>query len=146
MKNKAGVMDITSNQLRLVQTVMGKIANDRDTRLEILSDMCQRPIGSTKELTQAEANMVVKELGGTLAMNSIRRKQHLKSAIYHLSMKIDFLNMRYPEDDYDTRMMNCAKVDGWLQTHGVVKKPVGEMTTAELGKVIGQLKAIVGKV
>lgn len=138
-------MEITLNQLRLVQTVMGKVATDRETRLEILSDMCQRPIGSTKELTQDEANMIVRELGGQWARGSIKRKQHLKATVYHLSMRIDFLNLAYPGDDYDNRRMNMAKVDNWLLTHGVVKKTVGTMTTAELGKVIGQMKAIVWK-
>lgn len=135
-------MEITTNQLRLVQTVMGKISTDRETRLEILSDMCQRPIGSTKELTQQEAKMVVEKLGGQWARGSIKRKQNLKATIYHLSMKIDFLNLDYQGTDYATRKMNCAKVDNWLLTHGVVKKPVDSMTTAELGKVIGQMKAI----
>lgn len=138
-------MEITFNQLRLVQTVMGKIAHDRETRLEILSDMCQRPIGSTKELTQDEAKMIVRELGGEWVRGSIKRKQNLKATVYHLSMKIDFLNLSYPGNDYDTRKMNMAKVDNWLMTHGVVKKPVESMTTAELGKVIGQMKAILTK-
>lgn len=131
--------------MRLVNTILCRISPDRDTRLEILSDICQRYIGSSKDLTRSEATMIVEKLGGDSAMESIRRKTNLKATIYHLSMKIDFLNLNYQDNDDATRRMNMAKVDGWLLTHGVVKKPVGEMTTAELGKVIGQMKAILGK-
>ncbi|MCQ2275413.1 MAG: hypothetical protein MJZ87_00475 [Bacteroidales bacterium] len=135
-------MKITSNQLRAVQAILGKITSDRDDRISLLSDMFERPITSTKDLTFDEAKLILERFGGDELKAITVRKQQLKATIYHLSMKIEFLNLSYPGDDYDNRRMNMAKVDMWLLTHGIVKKRVKEMSIAELGKVIGQMKAI----
>lgn len=142
---KSEAMKITSNQLRAVQAILGKITSDRDDRISLLSDMFERPITSTKDLTFDEAKLILERFGGDELKAITVRKQQLKATIYHLSMKIEFLNLSYPGDDYDNRRMNMAKVDMWLLTHGIVKKRVKEMSIAELGKVIGQMKAILGK-
>lgn len=139
---KSEAMKITSNQLRAVQAILGKITSDRDDRISLLSDMFERPITSTKDLTFDEAKLILERFGGDELKAITVRKQQLKATIYHLSMKIEFLNLSYPGDDYDNRRMNMAKVDMWLLTHGIVKKRVKEMSIAELGKVIGQMKAV----
>lgn len=135
-------MKISYNQLKVLHAVMHEITDDRDTRLEILSDVCQRPLSSTKEMTSEEAALAISTLGGHYYYEKNRKMHALRATIYHLSMKIEFLNLHYQDNDYDTRLMNMAKVDNWLLTHGVVKKPVGQMSEKELGKVIGQMKSI----
>lgn len=131
------------NQLRAVQAILGKIASDREDRLALLGEMFQRPIASTKELTFNEAKLILERFGGNELKAVTVRKQQLKATIYHLSMRIGFLNRPFADRDTPAdREMNKAKVDGWLITHGVVKKRVADMTIAELGKTIGQMKAI----
>lgn len=131
------------NQLRAVQAILGKIASDREDRLALLGEMFQRPIASAKELTFDEAKLILERFGGDELKAVTVRKQQLKATIYHLSMRIGFLNRPFADRDTpEDREMNKAKVDGWLITHGVVKKRVADMTIAELGKTIGQMKAI----
>lgn len=125
---------------------MNRICSDREEKLELLSDLCQRPITTTKELTDDEVGLVVETFGGDIFKASRNHCHLLRSTIYHLSMKIDFLNLNYQDTDTDTKLMNMAKVDNWLLTHGVVKKKVWDMTEKELGKVVGQMKAITNKV
>ena len=135
--------EMTMNQLRAVQAILGKIASDREDRLALLGEMFQRPIASTKELTFNEAKLILERFGGNELKAVTVRKQQLKATIYHLSMRIGFLNRPFADRDTPAdREMNKAKVDGWLITHGVVKKRVADMTIAELGKTIGQMKAI----
>ena len=134
---------MTMNQLRAVQTILGKIAADRDDRLSLLGEMFQRPLASTKELTFDEAKLILERFGGDELKAVAIRKQQLKATIYHLSLRIDFLNKPFADSDTpEDRAMNKAKVDGWLLTHGVVKKRVADMSIAELGKTIGQMKAV----
>jgi len=135
--------DLTSNQLRAVQAILGKIASDREDRLALLGEMFQRPFTSTKELTFDEAKLILERFGGDELKAVTVRKQQLKATIYHLSMRIDFLNKPFSERDTPAdREMNKAKVDNWLLTHGVVKKRVSDMTITDLGKTIGQMKSI----
>ena len=136
---------INSKQLRLVHTIMNRLCSDREVRLEMLSDLCQRPITTTKELTDEEVHLVIDTFGGNDTRSRTEHCRILRSTIYHLSMQIGFLNQDYQESDHDTRQMNMAKVDSWLQSRGIVKKPVREMTEKELGKTIGQLKSILKK-
>lgn len=131
------------NQLRAVQAILGKISADREDRLALLGEMFQRPFTSAKELTFDEAKLILERFGGAELKAVTVRKQQLKATIYHLSMRIGFLNRPFADRDTPAdREMNKAKVDGWLLTHGVVKKRVADMTIAELGKTIGQMKAI----
>lgn len=138
---------ITPNQLRAVQATMTRIASDREERLELLSEMFGRDIETTHDLSWSEANLILAKFGGTQLHDVNVKKRQLRSTIYHLSMKISWLNKDYPDNgDADEKAMNEAKVDQWLMNRGVVKKPVIEMSVAELGKVVGQMKAIVGEV
>lgn len=136
---------MNQKQLRLVHTIMNRLCSDREVRLELLSDLCQRPITTTKELTDEEVHLVVDTFGGDVFKVYRNHCRVLRSTIYHLSMKIDFLNLNYQDTDTETKMMNMAKTDNWLLTHGVVKKKVWDMTEKELGQVVGQMKAIVNK-
>lgn len=134
---------MTKNQLKAVQAILGKIASDREDRLALLGEMFQRPFTSAKGLTFNEAKLILERFGGAELKAVTLRKQQLKATIYHLSMRIGFLNRPFADRDTPAdREMNKAKVDAWLLTHGVVKKRVADMTIAELGKTIGQMKAI----
>ena len=134
---------ITPNQLRAVQATMTKVAPDREDRLELLSEMFGRDIESTRDLSWGEAALILSKFGGTQLAEVNNKKRRLRSTIYHLSMRIGWLNKDYPDHgDADEKAINMAKVDQWLQSHGAVKKPVMEMSVVELGKVVGQMKAI----
>ena len=135
---------ITPNQLRAVQATMTKVAPDREDRLELLSEMFGRAIESTRDLSWGEAALILSKFGGHQLAEVNSKKRQLRSTIYHLSMRISWLNRDYPDNgNADEKAMNKAKVDQWLLSRGVVKKPVMEMSVEELGKVVGQMKAIV---
>lgn len=137
---------ITPNQLRAVQATMTKIEPDRDERMALLSEMFGRDIETTNDLSWGEANLILAKFGGTQLHDVNVKKRQLRSTIYHLSMKISWLNKDYPDNgDADEKAMNEAKVDQWLMNRGVVKKPVMEMSVSELGKVVGQMKSIINK-
>lgn len=134
---------ITPNQLRAVQATMTKVAPDREDRLELLSEMFGRDIESTRDLSWGEAALILSKFGGHQLQEVNEKKRTLRATIYHLSMRISWLNRDYPDNgNADEKAMNKAKVDQWLMSHGVVKKPVMEMSVEELGKVVGQMKAI----
>lgn len=137
---------ITPNQLRAVQATMVKIAPDREERMELLSEMMGREIESTRDLSWSEAAMILSKFGGHQLQEVNEKKRTLRATIYHLSMRIGWLNRDYPDHgDAAEKAMNRAKVDQWLMSRGVVKKPVMEMSVEELGKVVGQMKAIAKK-
>lgn len=140
------MIPITPNQLRAVQATMTQIEPDREERMALLSEMLGREIETTKDLSWWDANMILSKLGNYKLTETNIKKRNLRSTIYHLSMKIGFLNRDYPDNgDASEKEMNKAKVDQWLLTHGVVKKRVMEMSVGELGKTIGQMKSILNK-
>ena len=46
---------ISTRQLKILQSLLGKRFNDREERIAFLSDFAQRELSSSKELTEKEA-------------------------------------------------------------------------------------------
>lgn len=134
---------ITYNQLRALNMILNGIASGREERIGLLQEMTGRGLSSSRELTFAEAALLIDRLGGRRMRELSARKLQLKRTIYALSMQIAWLNRDYAGTDTDTRLMNMANVDRWLLTHGTVKKRVCEMTSAELGRTVGQMKSVI---
>ena len=66
-------------------------------------------------------------------------------SIYHLSMKIEFLNKGITSDTYEDHEMNKAKLNRFTLSKGVIKKKVGLMSIEELRETKKQFEAILRK-
>nr|DAN67628.1 MAG TPA: Protein of unknown function (DUF1018) [Caudoviricetes sp.] len=132
---------ISTRQLKILQSLLGKRFKDRDEWLAFLSDFVFRELGSSKELTEDEAFEILDWLKynyGKEAYFDSHNAQHL-----NLLAKCHELGWVQVENP---KIPDLQRLGRWLLSKKCpVQKPLKEMTTKEVSKVIGSLEKIIEK-
>lgn len=132
---------ISTRQLKILQSLFVKRFKNREGRLAFLSCLVCRELSSFKELTEAEAFKVLDWL----------RYNYSKEAYFdcnntqHLSLLAKCHELGWVQVD-NPKIPDLQRLGKWLLSKKCpVQKPLKEMTTKEVSKVIGALEKIIEK-
>lgn len=132
---------ISTRQLKILQILLGKMFKDRDERLAFLSDFVFRELSSSKELTEDEAF----EILDWLKYNYSKEAYFDSHNAQHLSLLAKCHELGWVQPN-NPRIPNLQRLGKWLLSKRCpVQKPLMEMTTKEVSKVIGALEKIIEK-
>lgn len=139
---------ITPQQLKALHAAFRFHGMDDEARHECVASFTGGRTASTKYLTMNEARLLLSRLNGE--DERVRKMLQQEAAvvlrsIYHLSMKISFLNKGFPADTEEDKQMNLAKIDVWCRSRTKYRKNIREMNLEELKAVKKQLEAIARK-
>ena len=120
---------------------------DEDTYRNLIHQFSNGRTNSSKELTKKEATELIRKfLGrGTEPRYSWQERLAVVRAIYAVSLEISFINKGFDSNKPEDIEMNKAKINQFILSHGVVKKPIVKQTYEELQKTLKQFKKIAGK-
>lgn len=132
---------ISTRQLKILQSLFVKRFKNREGRLAFLSCLVLRELSSFKELTEDEAFKVLDWL----------RYNYSKEAYFdcnntqHLSLLAKCHELGWVHGD-NPKIPDLQRLGRWLISKKCpVQKPLKEMTTKEVSKVIGALEKIIEK-
>jgi len=132
---------ISTRQLKILQSLLVRRFKDREARLAFLSSLVCRELGSSKELTEDEAFKVLDWLGYNYS-NEAYFDSH---STQHLSILAKCHELGWVHVD-SPRIPDLQRLGRWLISKKCpVQKPLKEMTTKEVSKVIGALEKIIEK-
>lgn len=132
---------ISKRQLKILQNLLGKRFNDRGERIAFLSDFVQRELSSSKELTEEEAF----ELLDWLKYNYAKEAHFDSHNAQHLSLLAKCHELGWVRED-NPKIPDLGRLGRFLLSKRCpVQKPLMEMTTKEVSKVIGALEKIIKK-
>lgn len=139
---------ITPAQLKALQTIFSRKGWDTEERHGFIQSFTYGRTASAKELTMTEAKQLL-TMFGVFAKEECNKQTNdakkVLGSIYHLSLKIDFLNKGYTSDTKEERQMNYAKINKFCRERSAVKKNVQDMSLMELQAVKRQLESIARK-
>ena len=132
---------ISTRQLKILQSLLGKRFKDREVRLAFLSGVVGRELATSKELKEIEAFEILDYLGYNYSFAA-----HFESHnTQHLSLLAKCHELGWVQPN-NPRIPNLQQLGKWLLSKRCpVQKPLMEMTTKELSKVIGALEKIIEK-
>ena len=132
---------ISTRQLKILQSLFVKRFKNREGSLTFLSCLVLRELSSFKELTEDEAFKVLDWL----------RYNYSKEAYFdcnntqHLSLLAKCHELGWVHAD-NPKIPDLQRLGRWLISKKCpVQKPLKEMTTKEVSKVIGALEKIIEK-
>lgn len=132
---------ISTRQLKILQSLLVRRFNDREARLAFLSSLVYRELGSSKELTEDEAFKVLDWLGYNYS-NEAYFDSH---STQHLSLLAKCHELGWVQVD-NPKIPDLQRLGKFmLSKRCPVQKPLMEMTTKEVSKVIGALEKIIEK-
>ena len=132
---------ISTRQLKILQSLLSKRFGDREERMAFLSGFVGRELGSSKELKEIEAFEILDYLGYNYSFAA-----HFESHnTQHLSLLAKCHELGWVQPN-NPRIPNLQQLGKWLLSKRCpVQKPLMEMTTKELSKVIGALEKMIEK-
>ncbi len=132
---------ISTRQLKILQSLLVRRFKDREARLAFLSSLVCRELGSSKELTEEEAFEILDWLKynySQLAYFDSHNMQHL--SLLAKCHELGWVQVENP------KIPDLQRLGRWLLSKKCpVQKPLKEMTTKEVSKVIGALEKIIEK-
>ena len=132
---------ISKRQLKILQNLLGKRFNDREERIAFLSDFAQRELSSSKDLSEEEAFEVL----DWLKYNYSKEAYFDSHNMQHLSLLAKCHELGWVQVD-NPRIPDLQRLGKFmLSKRCPVQKPLMEMTTKEVSKVIGALEKIIEK-
>ncbi len=136
---------ITQQQIKIVHSLLPtRIKNDREAKAELIAQFTEDfKKTSTKDLTWLQANQLIMSLGGTpISANRAFMKFDAKNSKHRaiLSLCHQYGWEVYQKGRYIADMHRLAE---WLQHKSPVQKPLTEMTSKELSKVITAMENMV---
>lgn len=132
---------ISTRQLKILQGLFVKRFKNREGRLAFLSCLVLRELSSFKELTEDEAFKVL----DWLKYDYSKEAQFDSHNTQHLSLLAKCHELGWVRED-NPRIPDLQRLGRWLISKKCpVQKPLKEMTTKEVSKVIGALEKIIEK-
>ena len=132
---------ISTRQLKILQCLLSKRFGDREERMAFLSGFVGRELATSKELKEIEAFEILDYLGYNYSFAA-----HFESHnTQHLSLLAKCHELGWVQPN-NPRIPNLQQLGKWLLSKRCpVQKPLMEMTTKELSKVIGALEKMIEK-
>lgn len=114
---------------------------DKDFKAQLVVNMTSNPMkSSTNDLSFHQANQIIMQLGGT----PVRNKWTLfdKNKTSHLNVLSLCMQMgwQFYSNEHQRYYANMAMLGNWLQTKSPVKKPLVDMESFEVSKIIYALQ------
>ena len=132
---------ISTRQLKILQNLLGKRFKDREARLVFLSSLVCRELASSKELTEEE----VFEVLDWLKYNYSKEAYFDSHNAQHLSLLAKCHELGWVRED-NPKIPDLGRLGRFLLSKRCpIQKPLKEMTTKEVSKVIGALEKIIEK-
>ena len=132
---------ISTRQLKILQGFFVKRFKNREGRLAFLSCLVLRELSSFKELTEDEAFKVL----DWLKYDYSKEAQFDNHNTQHLSLLAKCHELGWVRED-NPKIPDLGRLGKWLLSKRCpVQKPLKEMTTKEVSKIIGALETIVKK-
>lgn len=132
---------ISTRQLKILQSLLGKRFKDREERMAFLSDSAQRELSSSKELTEGDFFGLL----DWLEYNYAREAYFDSHNAQHLSLLAKCHELGWVRED-NPKIPDLGRLGRFLLSKRCpVQKPLMEMTTKEVSKVIGALEKIIEK-
>lgn len=132
---------ISKRQIKILQSLLGKRFKDREGRLAFLSDFVFRELSSFKELTEDEAFKVL----DWLKYDYSKEAQFDSHNTQHLSLLAKCHELGWVRED-NPKIPDLGRLGKFLLSKRCpVQKPLKEMTTKEVSKVISALERIIEK-
>jgi len=132
---------ISTRQLKILQSLLGKRFKDREGRLAFLSDFVFRELSSSKELTEDEAF----EILDWLKYNYSKEAYFDSHNAQHLSLLAKCHELGWVQAD-NPKIPDLGRLGKFLLSKRCpIQKSLKEMTTNEVSKVIGALTGIIEK-
>jgi len=132
---------ISTRQLKILQSLFVKRFKNREGRLAFLSCLVCRELSSFKELTEAEAFKVL----DWLRYNYSKEAYFDCNNVQHLSLLAKCHELGWVQVD-NPKIPDLQRLGKFiLSKRCPVQKPLMEMTTKEVSKVIGALEKIIEK-
>ncbi len=132
---------ISTRQIKILQNLLGKRFNDREERIAFLSNFAQRELSSSKDLTEEEAFEVL----DWLKYNYSKEAYFDSHNMQHLSLLAKCHELGWVRED-NPRIPDLQRLGKFmLSKRCPVQKPLMEMTTKEVSKVISALERIIEK-
>ncbi|GIZ15282.1 hypothetical protein [Capnocytophaga catalasegens] len=128
---------ITTDQIKIIQTLLNKRFSDRTERLEFLSDFFGMEIKSTKDLTEKQAFQLIRFLKeGRVAPASYYARFDADNN-QHLTILARCHELGWVVSHDGRIIADLNKLGGWLiSKRSPVKKALMDMSHKELSKVI----------
>ncbi|WP_423912483.1 hypothetical protein [Capnocytophaga gingivalis] len=132
---------ISTRQLKILQSLLGKRFKDREERMAFLSGVVGRELATSKELKEIEAFEILDYLGYNYGFAA-----HFDSHnTQHLSLLAKCHELGWVQED-NPRIPDLQQLGKFLLSKRCpIQKPLMEMTTREVSKVIGALEKIIEK-
>ncbi len=132
---------ISKRQIKILQNLLRKRFKDREERIAFLSDFAQRELSSSKDLTEEEAFKVL----DWLKYDYSKEAQFDSHNTQHLSLLAKCHELGWVRED-NPKIPDLQRLGKFmLSKRCPVQKPLMEMTTKEVSKVIGALERIIEK-
>ena len=123
---------ISTRQLKILQSLLGKRFKDRDGRLAFLSDFVFRELGSSKELTEDEAF----EILDWLKYNYSKEAQFDSHNTQHLSLLAKCHELGWVRED-NPKIPDLGRLGRFLLSKRCpVQKPLKHITTTYVFNLI----------
>ncbi|MDO5607618.1 MAG: hypothetical protein Q4G08_04085 [Capnocytophaga sp.] len=138
---------ITKPQIKQLQTLCSSRFSDREERLEFLSAMAGEPVQSAKELTQLQADGIIRYLNtGKASDNSYYARFDKENNQHRTILSLAFQFGWVGTTDSGRTVPDLERLGSWLiSKRSPVQKPLLKMTRPELSKVITALERMTVK-
>ena len=133
---------VSRAQVQMIHRIKWLYRWDEETYRHIISEFTDGRTTSSKEMTRYEAMRMIDKFVKSLEDGAARE---MVGVIYALSFEIGFLNKGYGSSSAAEVEMNKAKINQFVMTHGVVKKPITQMNLEELQQTMRQFQKIAKK-
>lgn len=137
----------TNPQKQQIHRLKRQYGWDEETYRELINQYSGGRTTSSKDMTRNEAKRFIRKFINESSIISHERNMCLPlvKAIYAVSLEISFLNKNYPSNERAEVEMNKSKINSFVMSHGVVRKPVSKQNYEELIQTLKQLKSIADK-
>ena len=132
---------ISTRQLKILQSFLSKRFGDREERMAFLSGFVGRELATSKELKEIEAFEILDYLGYNYSFAAHFDSHNMQ----HLSLLAKCHELGWVQVD-NPRIPDLQRLGKFmLSKRCPVQKPLMEMTTKEVSKVIGALEKVIEK-
>lgn len=131
---------IQTRQIKIIQTICSKRFEDRDERLDFISNFFGQDVRSTKDLTQVQADDLIFFLQKNKAPNDFAWGKFDKQNKQHRTVLSRCLQLGWSSPD-KPQFADLNRLGAWLKSkRSPVQLPLKEMTPRQLSKIISALE------
>ena len=144
MRRETNCIDTVASraQIQMIHRIKGLYRWDDETYRYIISEYTHGRTTTSKEMTRGDAMALIERFVKNMEEGAARE---MVGVIYALSFEIGFLNKGYGSSSPEEVEMNKAKINSFVMSHGVVKKPISRQSLEELEQTMRQLQKIAKK-